>query len=104
MAGLGLVKSLAEREQELLKRLDDARRKAEARIVEAEGSAQAVQRAAEEAAREMELKTRADIAAAVAQIEAKARSDADALKQQIAQTAAPRVAQTVNSLLKEVLP
>ncbi|MBF6594789.1 MAG: hypothetical protein IVW51_10110 [Thermaceae bacterium] len=104
MAGSGLIKSLAEREQVLTKQLQDARLAGEAKVREAEARAAAVQAEAEQAIRDMEVRWRAQTAQAVVKIEADSKAKAQAEGQNIVEAAASKIAGAVQEVLKEVLP
>lgn len=76
MAGSGLIKSLAEREQALAKQLEEAKQAALAKVREAEAKAAQIVADAEQAAREMEGRFRTQTAEAVSKIEGEARAKA----------------------------
>ncbi|HEU4740320.1 MAG TPA: V-type ATPase subunit subunit G family protein [Meiothermus sp.] len=104
VASQGLIKSLAEQEQELARRLEEARRAAQAKLSEAEAEAARIEQATQQSLREMETRFRAETAEMVAKIEAEARQKAEAEAQAISTAAAPKIAGAVQEVLKEVLP
>lgn len=104
MAGSGLIKSLAEREQVLSKQLEDARAAGETAVRDAEAKAAATEAEAGAAVREMEARWRAQTAETVAKIEAESRAKAEAEGRRIREAASPRIAGAVQEVLGEVLP
>ena len=104
MAVAGLIKSLAEREQELAKELEQASQLASVKVRDAEAKARKLVEAAEQAVKDLEARYRIQIADAVAKIEAEAKTRAQAEAGQIVNAAGPKVAMAVQEVLREVLP
>ncbi|MER3442975.1 MAG: hypothetical protein C4333_02185 [Meiothermus sp.] len=104
VAGLGLIKDLAEREQALARQLEEAKQAAQAKIKEAEAQAAQIVAQAQDAVRELEGRMRAQTAEAVARLEAEAKARAEAEAQSIVQAAEARIEGAVKLVLGEVLP
>jgi V/A-type H+-transporting ATPase subunit G/H len=104
MGGLGLIKSLAEKEKELLARLEAAKKEAEELLKRAEAEARALLEEAEAKAKALEAQYCEKEAQETEAILARYRAQAEAEAKAVREKAGPRLEEALALVLKEVLP
>ncbi|WP_117237126.1 V-type ATPase subunit subunit G family protein [Thermus sediminis] len=104
MGGLGLIKSLAEKERELAARLEAAKKEAADLFRQAEAEAKALLEAAETQAQALEAEYREKEVRGTEAVMSRYRAQAEAEVLAVKERAQARLDEAVALVLKEVLP